>query len=311
MRILVTGADGFVGSWLVPRLCEDGHEVVGAVRHPGATDRPLPAQVSQVALELLDADSVRNMIRQEWDAVVHLAAVASGADASRDPLGAWEINALGTARLAHELGERAQRGQDSLLLYVSSAEVYGVGPARPRVETDPVAPCSPYAASKLAAEIAALEVHRRTGLRVVVARPFPHTGPGQDDRFVVPAFAMRLRIARDCGASAIKVGRLDAVREYLHVADVVDAYARLLSSGEPGEVYNVATGQPVSVHDVFQSLNEILSYRAIPEVDAQLVRPIDVPYLVGDSAKLRRQTGWSPQIPFEQTLREVLSAQAN
>lgn len=319
MKVLVTGADGFVGRWLVRRLLDDGREVYAAVRPvrggAHADDGLTPeerAAVRWLPLELLDADSVRKCVDLPYDAVVHLAAVASGTTAARDPGYAWAVNAAGTARLAAVLAEakRARRG-DAVLLYVSTGEVYGVGPHAPRRETDPPAPCSPYAASKLGGEEAVLEAWRRVGLRVVVARAFAHTGPGQDVRFVVPAFAQRLRFARRIGAPVVKVGNLEPVREFLHVKDVVDAYARLLVKGEPGEIYNVASGRGLSLDALLFKMAELAGVRPIPEVDPDLVRPADIPHLVGDAAKLRQATGWAPRIPLEQTLEDVLHAQAD
>ncbi len=316
MKVLITGADGFVGAALVRKLRADGHEVVAGLRPvPGSEEesarRTSMSDVRAIPLELLDRDSVRNAIAEGWDAVVHLAALASGSDAQRDPIAAWSVNCLGTARIGHELGEARKGGQDPLLLVVSTAEVYGAGPARPRVEGDPTEPCSPYGASKLAGEMAALEVHRRTGLRTVVARAFPHTGPGQDLRFVVPAFAARIRFAKQIGAPVVTVGNLEPVREFLHVDDVVSAYQLLMEGGDPGEVYNVACGRAVSIRELFFLLADMLGHRAIPEEDHQLIRPVDIPHLVGDATKLKEQVGWEPRISLEQTLREVVDAQAN
>ena len=244
--------------------------------------------------------------------MIHLAAVASGQEAQRDPAAAWRVNAVGTALLAEELGRLASEGRTRpLLLLVSTAEVYGRGPSTPRVESDPTCPVSAYAASKLAAEVAALEVHRRTGLGVIVARAFAHTGRGQDERFVVPALARRLLIAKRARAPAIKVGNLDPVREFMHVSDVVDAYCRLLAAGRSGEIYNVASGRGVALIDVLEGLMERVGYRVLAEADPDLVRAADIPYLVGDGARLRAATGWSPRCSLEDALAEVVDAQAN
>jgi GDP-4-dehydro-6-deoxy-D-mannose reductase len=186
--------------------------------------------------------------------------------------------------------------------------VYGAGAHAPREESDLPAPCSPYAASKLGGEVAALEAWRRTGLRVIVARAFAHTGPGQDARFVVPAFAQRLRFAKRIGAPVVKVGNLEPVRELLHVKDVVDAYARLLVKGEPGEVYNVASGMGISLEHLLFELATLVGMRPIPEADPDLLRAADIPHLVGDATKLRTTTGWTPRIPLHQTLRDVVDA---
>ncbi len=313
----MTGADGFVGSWLVPRLLEDRHVVIAGVR-PGqplfAAGAPAPwsGDVPVVPFELLDAASIDAVLTRGFDAVVHLAAVSSGGDAGRNPVEAWDINAAGTARLADGLARQHRTGAgDPVLLLASTAEVYGTGPDEPRVETDATQPCSPYAASKLAAETAILEAYRRTGLRAIIARAFAHTGKGQDTRFVVPAFARRLLEAKKTGAKGVKVGNLTPVREFMHVSDVVNAYAVLLQRGEAGETYNVASGRAVSLSELFGMLATIVGHPAQPETDPDLVRPADIQYLVGDSTKLRQLTGWEPKVALEETLAEVVDAQAH
>jgi GDP-4-dehydro-6-deoxy-D-mannose reductase len=321
VKVLVTGADGFVGRWLVRRLLDDGREVYAAVRPTAAHAPPAGgdglteterAAVRWLPLELTDEASVRACVDLPYDAVVHLAALASSAEAVRDPGYAWTVNAAGTARIAHVLGEARRAGRaDPVVLLASTSEVYGRGEERPRRESDPVAPVSPYAASKLGAETALLETWRRTGLRAVIARPFAHTGPGQEPRFVVPAFAQRLRVAKRIGAPVVKVGNLEPIREFLHVRDVVDAYARLLSKGQPGEVYNVASGRGVSLDTLLVMLGDRLGVRPIAEADPELMRAVDIPYLIGDATKLRLATGWTPRYSLEDTLKDVLDAQAD
>ena len=322
MKVFVTGADGFVGRWLIRRLLDDGRDVAGAVRasqpvSPGGGGDLTPeerAAVRWVPLELTDQESVRRCLEPPYDAVVHLAAVASALEAARDPGYAWTVNAGGTARIVHGLTQAKTEGRaDPLLLVISTSEVYGRGEAafRLRVETDPVAPCSPYAASKAGSELATLEAWRRTGLRVVVARPFAHTGPGQDTRFVVPALAQRLTVAKRVGAPVVKVGNLEPVREFLHVRDVVDAYARLLVRGQPGEIYNVASGEGIPLEQLFLKLADLVGVRPIPEVDPELMRRADIAHLVGDGSKLRAATGWMPRYSLDDALRDVLDAQAN
>src|SRR6266436_3341973 len=185
VKVLVTGADGFVGRWVIRRLLGDGREVYGAVR-PGQSPAPVPPAadlapaereaVRWLPLELLDADSVRKVVDLPYDAVLHLAAISSGTEATRDPGYAWSVNAAGTARVVQVLAEAKRTGRaDPVVLVISTGEVYGAArEPRPRRETDPVAPCSPYAASKAGAELAGLEAWHRTGLRVIVARSFAH-----------------------------------------------------------------------------------------------------------------------------------------
>lgn len=311
MKVLVTGGDGFVGPWLIRQLRAEGHAVVAAVRPGGAPGR-IPARTATIDLELAEPASVTALVRCEPEGVIHLAAVASGSEALGDPGHTWDVNTVGTARLAETFGRYRRAGHgDPAVLVVSTAEVYGAGPPRPRREDDVPQPCSPYGGSKLGAEIAALEVHRRMGLRVMVARAFSHTGPGQDDRFVVPAFARRLLAAKQARAPAIKVGNLDPVREMLHVADVVRAYVGLLEKGVAGEVYNVATGRGIRLADLLDQLMNVVGHRVVPESDPHLLRPADIPHLVGDGSKLAATTGWTPEYSLEHLLREVVDAEAN
>jgi GDP-4-dehydro-6-deoxy-D-mannose reductase len=317
MNVLVTGADGFVGSWLVRRLVAEGHAVTGTFRveedhRARRFDAAVRDRVAWVALELADDESVRHAAAGPWDAVAHLAAVSWVSVAERSPGRAWNENAGGTARLVRALGDGVRAGDvDPLVLVVSSVEVYGPGSPAPRREGEPPAPVSAYAASKVGAEVAALTEWRRTGLRVVIARPSPHTGRGQHERALVPRYARRVLTARRMRAPAIATGLLDGVRDFLHVADVVDAYARLLTAGVPGDVYNVSSGEPVRLEDVVLRLCALADWKPILEVDAADVRADAVPHLVGDSTKLRSATGWKPRRTLDETLQEVLDAQAD
>jgi GDP-4-dehydro-6-deoxy-D-mannose reductase len=317
VRILVTGADGFVGRHLVPRLVETGHEVSAACRPGGpALESWLGPRwhdaVRPVPFELTDPAAVRAAFTAPCDAIIHLAAVATVSEARQDPGHAWVVNAAGTARLLEAVIDvRAHDGVDPLVLVVSSAEVYGKGSAVPRTESDRAQPQSAYAASKMGTEIAALEAWRRAGLRVVVARPFTHTGPGQPPPYVVPSFIQRLRAAKATGASRVPTGNLEPVRDLLDVRDVTEAYLGLLANGVAGEVYNISRGEGMTLRDVFHQVADLIGVRAQPVPDPSLIRAGDIPYLVGDSTKLRRATGWAPTLKLEQTLREMVDAQAH
>lgn len=316
MRVLVTGADGFVGRYLLRHLLRGGHKLVGAVR-PGSDaargwlDAGEYGAVEWVGLELDEPGSFGQLFTTPLDAVVHLAAVASGSEAREDPGRAWVVNAAGTARLLEAAATAREAGvADPLMLVVSTGEVYGPGEGR-RPEDAPMTPVSPYAASKAGAEVSAGEVGRRTGLRIIVARPFQHTGPGQHDRYVVPAFARRLRQARADGATEVPVGNLAPVRDISDVRDVVAAYAALLERGVPGQTYNVCRGDGVSLDALFRKLSALVGVRAEPVPDPALARPADIAHLVGDNSRLRAATGWSPSISLDQTLKDVVDAQAD
>lgn len=316
MRVLVTGADGFVGRHLLERLVTEGHEVTAACRPSGEPSTWLDSTrreaVRIVPFELTDSATIRAAASPPHDAVIHLAAVASVREARADPGQAWVVNAAGTARLIDALlTARHVNGSDPLVIVVSTAEVYGSGPASPRVEDDPVCPQSPYAASKVGAEIAALEAWRREALRVVVARPFTHTGPGQPLGYVVPSFVQRLLAARNGAGRKVPTGNLEPVRDLLDVRDVVSAYLALLSGGTPGETYNIARGEGIRLRDLFHLVANLVGVSAEPVSDPALARTVDIPYLVGNPGKLRGTTGWCPTLTLEQTLRDMVDAQAH
>jgi GDP-4-dehydro-6-deoxy-D-mannose reductase len=317
VRVLVTGADGFVGRHLVRRLLQAGDQVAAACRPGGPAVEWTRADAAHggpesLPFEITDAESVRSALAWRPDAIAHLAAVASTREAAHDPGMAWTVNAAGTARVLAAAAELRARGlADPLVLIVSTGEVYGVAWPAPRVETDPLLPLSPYAASKLGAEVASLAEWRRTALRVVIARPFPHTGAGQTTQYVAPVLVQRLLEARRTGATTVPTGNLDPVRDLLDVDDVAEAYCALLRGGEPGEAYNIARGEGLSVAELFERLAQLIGVRARPQSDPGLRRASDIPHLVGDSTKLRRATGWAPSISLEQTLRRLVDAEAD
>ena len=301
MRVLVTGGGGFVGRRLVARLASGGHAVVAGVG-PGSAG---PAGAPSVALDITHDGCIAAALEPGMDAVVHLAAVSSGGDARRSPGVAWEVNAAGTARLAEAVAASGAR-----LLLVSTAEVYGAGTG-PRREDEAPMPLSPYAASKLAGELAVQEVGRRLGLPHVIIRPFPHTGAGQDTRFVIPAFAERIRQAVARGEGTVRVGNLEPVRDFLHVDDVVDAYVDLLDAPPDGTIYNVASGSGLSIGELFRRLARLAGADVEAVTDPTLIRPADIPELIGDAGRLRAATGWRPRRDVDTALREVLGAEAD
>jgi len=304
VRALVTGAAGFAGCHLARALLADGCEVWGTLQPghsaPGGVDG-----VRWVEMELTSSASIAAALAEARpERVYHLAAQASVGESFRDPLSTWEANATGTLRLA----EAVEPGTRFLL--VSSAEVYGVVPEeeQPIRESRRPHPTNPYAASKAAAEMAVLEAAHARGLHAVTARSFNHTGPGQDPRFALAAFARQLAAVRAGSAPPVlRVGNLQARRDYLDVRDVVRAYLVLLDRGAPGGTYNVATGEAHSMAELVELLVELSGTGARVEVDPARVRPLDVPLLSGDPSALRA-LGWAPAIPLRQTLVELLAA---
>lgn len=308
MRIFVTGAGGFVGKWLCLELLSRGHEVLGAVRTPEDVDaipdvwRDKLRDVSWLAVEMLDAVAVEEALRRRPDAVIHLAAVSSGSQARSQPVMAWGANVLGTCTLVYAM-ERL--GIEARLVLASTGEVYGAELTRPARETDPVRPISPYAASKAAAEEAVMEYHRRLGSEVVIARPFAQTGPGQREQFVVAAFIHRILNAQREGASEVTVGNLEPIREFMDVRDVTAALSLLAESERADGVYNIATGAGTSLQELFALIRNEVGWTGEPHTDSQLLRKGDVPYLVGDGARII-ELGWSPDYDLRATIRDTI-----
>jgi GDP-4-dehydro-6-deoxy-D-mannose reductase len=284
----VTGSLGFVGRWLCQHLAACGDEVVGV----------------DADVDVTDPDALReSMVAVSPEVVYHLAGLAHVGRSWEDPFPTFTVNALGTLSV---LEAAARCSPMPKVIVVSSAEVYGAAGSEPVTEEAPLRPLSPYAASKAAAEICAIEEHLGRGLPVVTARPFNHVGPGQSPDFVVAALARRIVEAERKGWAEIAVGNLDAERDFTDVRDVVRAYRLLAEHGRPGEPYNVASGRSVAISYVAERLAELALHPVKLVRDPTLVRPVEVPVLLGDASKLAAATGWQPLIPLETTLTDVL-----
>jgi GDP-4-dehydro-6-deoxy-D-mannose reductase len=300
VRALVTGGNGFVGRHLVAALRARGDEVLiaGRASDPGELDLPL---------DLSDLSNLRAVVEiAQPETIFHLAAQAFVPDANRDPLGTYDTNALGTARLfeAARLPAVAPR-----IVFVSSAEVYGARARSdyPLVESLPVSPATPYAASKAAGEAFALAAYRTYGIPAIVARSFNHIGPGQDPRFAVPSFARQLAAIAAGAEPVLHVGNLKALRDVLDVRDVVAAYIALAEHGEPGTCYNVCSGNPVEIEEVLRRLISIAHIAVEVREDPGRMRPSDVPLFYGDNARLRAATGWAQRVSLGESLRDVFA----
>lgn len=288
MRALVTGADGFVGRHLVPRLAAAGFEV----------------RASDLELDVADAAAVSAVVRElEPGLIVHLAAISSVPDAARDPGLTYRVNFLGTRSV---LEAAARHADGARVLLVSSADAYGstTPGGAPFDEAAPLRPGSSYARTKAAADLLG-GAYAARGLDVMRIRSFNHTGPGQTASFVLPSFAKQaVEIAAGRREPRLRVGNLDSARDFLDVQDVVEAYLRLADRQTPAGIYNVASGHSVRIGDALESILRIAGATAEIEVDPERFRPTD--FAVGDAARLHEATGWEPRIAFEDTLRRLV-----
>jgi GDP-4-dehydro-6-deoxy-D-mannose reductase len=282
--ILVTGAEGFVGSHLLAAL--------------GERAQPLDGDVT-------DAQAMAEAVgRSKPAAVVHLAAGSSVGASWADPAEAWRVNALGTVNLLEAVRTLVPEAR---VLVVSTGEVYGQAEEIPTTEDAAVAPITPYAASKAAAEVAAGQA-QRAGLDVVVARAFQHEGPGRDERFAVGSWSAQIVRAEERGGGIVQVGDLTARRDITDVRDVVRAYEALLDPSVPAGTYNVASGRAVEMQEVLDKLVSLAGCPIEVEPDPERTRPADLPVVSGDASRLQAATGWQPTIPLEQTLADTLQA---
>jgi len=301
VRVLVTGANGFVGRHLCVHLRARGDAVVEAAGPVGpGGDR---------SFDVLDAVSVRETVEAARpEVVIHLAGLSSVATSHENPALVFSVNALGAVHLYAAIRDTAP---DARVLLIGSAEMYGAIPAGSRATEDfPLRPLSPYAASKVAAEVAGLQFHRATKLAVIAVRPFNHIGRGQAAHFVVPSFARQLAaIRKGRAAPVVRTGDLTPVRDFSHVADVVEAYALLAREGVPGETYNVCSGEGRSIRGLIEDMLRLSGVEARIEVDPQKLRPAELPSLVGDPGKIRR-LGWHPSRTVDDALREALEEAA-
>jgi GDP-4-dehydro-6-deoxy-D-mannose reductase len=291
MRALITGGKGFVGHWLAAHLKDRGDDVA----------------VIDIETDVADGAAMRRVVSDVVpDAIYHLAAMTHVGESWDDPSQVLRVNVLGTAEM---LAAARSLPVAPRVLVVSSAEVYGVvtPDQLPLAEDTPTKPASPYAASKLAAEVVALQAWRGFGQPVVVVRPFNHIGPGQSPNFFVPALAKRIVEARRSGTGSLPVGTLTTRRDFTDVRDVVAAYRLLMEEGAPGTVYNVCSGHDVAMLEVATELLELAGVDLRLETNPELVRPVDVPVLRGDAGLLRAATGWEPAISLATTLADVLS----
>jgi len=300
MRALVTGASGFVGRHLADALRRDGADVVAC---GGPHDSG-----EYLRIDLSDVQSLRRALDvARPDVVFHLAAQTFVPESLESPLDIYEINAIGTARLAQAVREYASGASAPRIVFASSAEVYGARePSEyPLRESLAQRPSTPYGASKAAAEAMLLAYARSFSLDVVIGRFFNTIGPGQSERFVVASLAAQLAAIAAGGRRELRVGNLQAARDFIDVRDAVAAYVALARHGENGEAYNVCSGAAVSIRDVLRELIAIARVPVEVREDPSRMRAAEIPLSVGDPAKLHAQTGWSPQMPLLRSLRDV------
>ncbi len=288
MSLLVTGSGGFVGRYL-----KEAVPCVGL----GEGDSHI---------DLRDEAALRRRVAEvEAERVIHLAAQSFIPRAFEDPRETFEINFLGTWNLLTALADSGFRGR---FLYVSSGDVYGrvAESALPVDESQPTRPANPYAVSKVAAEALCCQWSQTADFEVIIARPFNHIGPGQDERFFTQTVARQIAAQAATGHVRLKTGNLAVTRDFLDVRDVVRAYLALLERGDNGEIYNVCSGREIPLNTIVEKLVALAGVDCEIVQEADRLRPNEQRRMLGSPEKLIKTTAWSPECELDTSLAEIL-----
>ena len=310
MKVLITGITGFVGSHLADfLLTKENIEVYGIKRWRSRTEnvQHLEGRIILEECDLRDASSVRKVIEEvKPDQIFHLAGqshVPTSWHAPEETISTnimAELNILETVR---------QIGINPWIQIAGSSEEYGMTheDELPIKETNPLRPLSPYAVSKVSQDLLGYQYFMSYGLNIVRTRGFNHTGPRRPSVFVCSDFAKQIvEIEKGLHDPTIYVGSLETKRDFTDARDMVRGYWLALEKGIPGEVYNICSGRGYKIGKILDVLLGMTSNRIKVKKEPARMRPSDVPVLVGDSTKFRKQTGWKPEIPFEKTLKDIM-----
>lgn len=311
MKVLITGITGFAGSHLADHLLatQQDAEVAGLYRWRSRTENVehLVGRVRMVECDIRDATATREAIEAfRPDYIFHLAAQSFVPSSWRAPQETLSTNLLGQLNVFEAV---RKSGLECRIQIAGSSEEYGLvhESELPITEDQPLRPLSPYAVSKVGQDALAYQYFMSYGMQIIRTRGFNHTGPRRPSVFVCSDFARQVvEIERGMRAPSLRVGNLDARRDFTDVRDTVRGYWLALTKGKPGEVYNVATGRSWAIREVLDMLVDFAGVKVEIGEDPERLRPSDVPRLEGDATRLREATGWVPTIPFEQTLRDLL-----
>ena len=311
MRILITGITGFAGSHLADYIL-DNHpdvQVFGLIRWRSRMENVLHIQdrIRLIEADLKDLVSLKKCLAEvKPDRIFHLAAQSFVPTSWRCPAETFTINAFGQinlfeAILSWELSPKIQ--------IAGSSEEYGAVNTDevPMKESNALRPLSPYAVSKVAQDLLGWQYYKSYGLNIVRTRGFNHTGPRRGEVFICSNFAKQIvEIEKKKREPVISVGNMEAKRDFTDVRDTVRAYWLSLEKGVAGEVYNIGTGKTYSIHEILEMLLSLALVDVKIQVDPARLRPSDVPVLLSDSTKFKELTGWAPEIPFRQSLQDLL-----
>ncbi|MFM7593312.1 MAG: GDP-mannose 4,6-dehydratase [Isosphaeraceae bacterium] len=311
MRVLITGITGFVGRHLTRHLAASG-DVIWGLSTSGQWPEEYRGELSRLArlerVDLADSDCMDTLVemldRRQPEAIYHLAAQSNPQASMDDPRGSWAVNLGGTLNLLESVRESNVRPR---VLVVSSGVVYG-NPAPERIpvrEDCPEMPINPYSASKVAADMHAIQCHLGYGLNTIIARPFNHAGPGQSPRYVLANLALQAAEIVAGVKPGMQTGNLNIIRDFTDVRDIVRGYRMLVEKGRAGEIYHLGRGHGTKLFDALEALRKISGHAIPQEVDPARLRGADLELLVADVSKIYADTGWQAEIPLEQTMKDL------
>lgn len=304
-KVFITGSEGFVGQHLVNLLRKD-YSLLGLSRN---TKLEPQENIDYAMGDILDSNKIYDLLKQHHpDAIIHLAGIAK--TWGNDTKEVFNINLFGTLNIYEAIARlKTEDSYDPKIIFISSAEVYGEGGSDQGLKEDtPLRPINTYGTSKLAADRLSFQYSRTNQLRIVILRPFPHAGPGQQKGFFIPDMASQIvQIEKDPDQDEILVGNLQATRDYLDVRDIVQVYKLVLEKDfTSGEVFNVCSGQGITIKSILEKLLALSNKPINIKEDPNRFRPIDLPVFVGNNEKLVKATGWAPTYTIDQTLKDVL-----
>jgi GDP-4-dehydro-6-deoxy-D-mannose reductase len=308
LRALVTGIGGFVGYHLARHLlAHSDWELAGLDLVEGRASQLTSQLRLHTGNTLLELGALKDLLAAEKPHYIfHLAAQAFVPASWQDPWSTLENNIRGQLNI---LLASVRLDPPPRVLVVGSADEYGV--VRPHElpirETNPLRPNSPYAVSKVAQDMLGYQYFASHKLPVIRVRPFNHIGPGQSPAFVTSDFARQIAEAESGrGEPVIRVGNLEARRDFSDVRDIVRGYYLAITQGEPGEVYNLGAERSYSIREVLENLLSFSTTQITVEQDPARLRPSDVPDIISDCSRFRSLTGWCAEIPLRESLRDIL-----
>jgi GDP-4-dehydro-6-deoxy-D-mannose reductase len=308
MNVLITGVTGFAGSHLLDYISKNALGTVHGTKRPRSPLDNIASPVELLDCDLTDSHSVGAVIKKvQPERIFHLAAQSFVPLSWDAPQYTFEINLLGTLNILEAI---RQLSPQTRMLFAGTSEEYGLVLSKecPITEQQPLNPLSPYGVSKVAGELLCRQYVRSYGLHIVTTRAFNHTGPRRGEVFATSTFAKQIAlIEKGIQNPAIKVGNLEAKRDFTDVRDMVKAYWLALEKCRPGEPYNICRGIPTSISNMLHMLLGMSKVKPDIVNDPYRMRPSDVPLLHGSSLKFRRETGWQPTINLRQTLEDLLN----